>query len=246
MDNTCKRCTAHIDTMKGLYTICEGRCARRFHASCVGVNESDLCALSNNIIWICDECMLEFRKARDTVPDSPRAHLSSTSSVAAELDELRSQVAKINDAISKIVDQISPSDPTVPTHRHSTPVSTPSPSSNAFTCTIKQRHDDKRTIKQSHDESFSFVLSNIDCSATETDIVRLVSHSLCVPEPECMRISKLVPNWKNCYDMDYISFKIVIDKRWKRTALNAKTWPRNVKFREFVNRLDNTWKPMNT
>lgn len=234
MDNTCKQCITHIDTMKGLYTVCEGRCARRFHASCVGLSESDLCALSNNIIWICDECMLEFCKARDTVPDSPRAHLSSTSSVAAELNELRCQVAKITDAISKIADQISPSVPTVPTQRHSTPVSSPSPSNNVST----------RTIKHCDDESFSFVLSNIDCSATETDITRLVTHSLCVSEPECLKVAKLVPKWKNCDDMDYISFKIVIDKRWKETVLNAKTWPRNVKFREFVNRLNDTWKPM--
>lgn len=232
MDKQCKKCATDIDHMNDLYTVCEGRCARRFHASCVGVSEDALCVFSKNIIWMCDECMFEFCKARDSVPLPPRT--DSLSSITSELDELRAQVAKINDAIVNINNRIISSDPP---QRYSTPLSTPktkSPNNTISTAGMSS---------QSCDDSFSLVLTNIECSVTEVEIVQLVSHSLRAPEPECLDVTKLVPNWKSCKDMDYISFKIVLHNRWKQSAMNVKTWPPGVRFREFVSKLNDTWKP---
>lgn len=224
MNTECKKCTTDIDVMNGLYTICEGRCARRFHASCVGVSEADLCALSKNMIWICDECMDEFCKARDGTLNSPRAH--STASIAVELDMLKTAVTRINDAIARISHIIGPSDPM---QRHSPPVSsidtfhmdeppvvsTPKSSNNT----------NVQTSNQSCDESFSLVLSNIDCNVTEGEIVSLVSSSLSVPGPECINVTKLVPRWKQNEKLDFISFKVVLNIRWKQIAMNKTNWP---------------------
>lgn len=229
MNTECRNCAANIDMMKELYTVCEGRCARRFHASCVGVSEADLCALSKNIIWICDECMAEFCKARDAMSESPRS--SSTSSIVVELDKLKSEVGRINDAIAEINDKMIAPDRIL---HHSTPDTTPMLSHN--TNVRAYSSDSHRScVVPDCEESFSIVLSNIDSSVTEYDIVRLVSRSLCASEPECLNVTKLVPSWKSCKNFDYISFKIVLNKRWKESAMNAKTWPSNVKIREYVN-----------
>lgn len=72
----------------------------------------------------------------------------------------------------------------------------------------------------------------------------MVSDSLCAPEEECSTITKLVPKTKNLKDLDYISFKIVLSSKWKEPALTAATWPKGVKFREFINRRGDTWKPL--
>lgn len=226
MDKQCKKCSVDIDTKGELYTICEGKCARRFHATCVGISEAALCILSKNILWMCDECAFDYYRARDTVPDKTE----QPASLVNELEELKSQVSKINDAIANITLSITPS---VPIERHSTPATSPKTLENVNACSTRINAD----------ETFSLLLTNIDRCVTEKEIAHLVSCSLCASEDECMDVKKLVPNWKNCEDLDYISFKIVLDKRWKAAAMMSTTWPQGVRFREFVNRRNDTWKP---
>lgn len=231
MDEQCKKCSADIDMMKGLYTVCEGSCARKFHASCVNVSEADLCALSKNIIWMCDDCMLEFCRARDRIPNSKP---KPSDSISTELEEIKSQIATINSVVAKLT-PIAPFDST---HRHSTPNGSPKSLDNTNACSTYHypRH--------SPEDSFALLLTNIDKRVTEKEIVCLVSESLCAPQPECMDVTKLVSNWKNCEDLDYISFKIVLHNRWKLSAMEASTWPREVKFREFTRKKNATWKPI--
>lgn len=234
MEDKCKNCFAAIDTMKQLYTVCEGRCAGKFHASCVGVSEDQLCALSKNIIWICDNCMVDFCKARDAISGSSETHTSAGISITAQLEEMKSQIATISNAIAKLNVSVAPN---VSANPHSTPVTSPIPANNASVCTA-----DCTTRPNSRDD-FSLLLTNIDRHVTENDIVCLVSESLCAPRPECMMVTKLVPSWKSCEDLDFISFKITLHERWKQSALNANTWPRGLKFREFARRNNCPWKP---
>lgn len=214
--------------MKELYTICEGKCAGWFHATCVGLSEAALCVLSKNILWMCDVCAYDFYRARDANGKQHSAEQSA--SIVHELEELKSQVSEINDAIARITLSVTPS---VPIDRHSTPIDSPKTLQNINTCSTRINAD----------ETFSLVLTNIDRCVTEKEIAHLVSCSLCAAEDECLNVSKLVPKWKNCEDLDYISFRVVLDKRWKSAALMPMTWPRGVKFREFANRHNETWKP---
>lgn len=95
------------------------------------------------------------------------------------------------------------------------------------------------------DHVFSFVLSNIGNRVTEHDIDVLVSQSLKMTKSDYVEVTKLVPRWKSCKKLDYISFKVVLDEKWKSSALNVSTWPRKIKIREFVSRLnhDTSWYP---
>lgn len=142
-------------------TVCERNCARKFHASCVGASEADLCTLSKNIIWICVEYMLEFCQAREKAAELPRAH--TTSSIAAVLDTLKAEVKSIKlIKLAKLSDRITEPDCL---QRHSTPISTPQSSNN----TSAQTNSNDRH----HGCEESFSLSNIDCNVTEHEIACL-------------------------------------------------------------------------
>lgn len=92
------------------------------------------------------------------------------------------------------------------------------------------------------DGEFSLLLTNIDVSATENDIHRMASQAIGIHYPERIAVTKLVSKWK-CHKVDFVSFKIVFDLKFKSRAMNASSWPRNIQFREFVYRSKNTWKP---
>lgn len=93
------------------------------------------------------------------------------------------------------------------------------------------------------DADFSLFLSNIDASATEWDVHELVARSLGTSDPELLDVIRLTTNWNSRRAPDYVSFKVVLDRKYKARAMNPSTWPINVKFREFVKRSNNTWKP---
>lgn len=94
------------------------------------------------------------------------------------------------------------------------------------------------------DDDFSLFLSNIDVSVTERDVHALVVRSLGTPEPERIDVIKLGSNWNTHRALDYVSFKVMLDKKWKSRALDSSIWPNTVRFREFVKKNNNTWKPI--
>lgn len=92
------------------------------------------------------------------------------------------------------------------------------------------------------DGEFAMLLTNVDVSVSETDIQQMASQAIGTPEPECINVTKLVSKWKS-RNLDFVSFKIVFDSKFKTRALNPMIWPRSIKFREFVHRNTQTWKP---
>ncbi|XP_062554294.1 uncharacterized protein LOC134219560 [Armigeres subalbatus] len=78
------------------------------------------------------------------------------------------------------------------------------------------------------EESFALVLTNIDSSVSEKDIQEMVSRCLGACHKECVNVRKLVPRWVDSNTLDYISFKIVRDTKWKSAAMKSTTWPKNV------------------
>lgn len=237
MEKNCEKCCSIISLDTELYTVCEGRCAKYFHANCVGVSEADLCAFSKNIIWLCDPCMTLFCRTRErmTADISTSTDQHKFMDVEGEILQLKSAVAEI----VKTFADVRKSDP-VARHRHSTPVSSPKATYddyNEIACCSSQ------TENGNESGEFSLYLTNIDNSATESDISLLVSRSLRVPLSSCNDVVKLVPKWKNVNQMEYVSFKVVLKSDMKLLALQASTWPKEIKYREFKHRMNDTWKP---
>lgn len=236
----CKKCSNTIDNGE-IYTVCEGKCASRFHATCVGVDEDQWNALANNVIWLCDCCMDDFCKYRDR--QEPRIYdtTNAARSVDEEILDLKAKVTTIQEILATITV------PAIPSSErrklcHSTPVTSPvlRGGTNANVC---ESNDQLSQINSFGSNTFDLFLTNIDPFVTEHEISSLACRCLGMNSTDSFDVIKLVSKRRDCTKLDYISFKLVLDKNCKATALNDKTWPKGVKFREFVNRHNETWRP---
>lgn len=246
MDCFCEKCSLTIDVRAELFTVCEGRCAKSFHAECVGLTESDVCALSCNIIWMCNPCMKEYCQKRGksfvNTATNTNAAADEPKSMTDEINELKTTVANIACTLSKLVEKPE----LTATHLCSTPISPLKlfDGTNGTHCSSTTQNESFEVSTDSPDSDvFSLYLTNIDKCATINDIGLMVSRQLGVPLSKCLDVVSLMPKWKNVSTIDYASFKVVLERSLKPIAMTASTWPKGVKFREFINRR-NTWSPM--
>lgn len=242
MAKNCEKCSLSIKVECELYTVCEGNCAKWFHADCVGLTENDLCALSSNIVWICDACMVLFCRMREKTNIDAATNTECSRPVEEEINDLKCAVAKIADMLSNVIQK--PTTTAAPPH-HSTLVSSSellSKTNDEISCEPVQ-HEPNNSLHALGSETFAVYLSNIDKCVTENDISVMVSRSLRAPLSCCNDVVRLVPKHKNTNTLDYVSFKVVLEASLKPLALSASTWPRQIKFREFKNRMNETWKP---
>lgn len=237
----CQKCS-QIITEGAMYTVCEGKCSKRFHASCVGVDEQQWNALSNNIIWLCDCCMADFCKYRER-----REPLQiATRSVDQEIMELKTKVATIFETLAAITASEKTSSDGK-TQRHSTPVSSPCLHGATNSMCENSQADvyvsDEQHSQNDDNKTFDLFVTNIDPNVTEKDISFMVARCLGINSVDIIDVRKLVSREKVCSRLDYVSFKIALQEQYKELAMCKTTWPKRVKIREFVNRHNETWKP---
>lgn len=92
--------------------------------------------------------------------------------------------------------------------------------------------------------TFSLFLSNIDVSVAEREILNMIEEWLEINEEnEKISIVRLVPKWNTGGHAQYASYKVIVNKKHKRKALQADTWPIDITFREFFDYARRTWKP---
>ena len=247
----CKKCSLVIDRKSDRYTICEGRCAKRFHASCVDLAEPTVCALfAKNILWMCDDCLANYCATRDAdisisaeIDDDSN---SQTNAIESDIADLKAKVEEIFDTLATLV----------PHHQkpfneklHSTAVpyvpSPPNASSILLDGTkVSYTRDTSELTNHSGQLSdvFSLFLTNVDRHATEEDIQQLVCECLNINDRKNVKIRKLLPKGCSLDDLDFISFKAVFDSKLKCLAMDPETWPVGLKYREFENRCT-VWAP---
>lgn len=249
----CNKCSLAIDRKTERYTICEGKCAKRYHAACVGLSEATVCALfSKNILWMCDECLVDFCSMRDansvectdTEIDDTSPHPST---ITSDVAELKLKVAQITETLATIVAQRTTQSQQLPFEmRHSTPVVPPVRGTSLLDGTNTYHKDNTEGLSvspaNSDNNEFALFLTNIDCHTTEDHISRLVHSSLEINNSTKLKVHKLVPRGRTCNELDYVSFKVTLDAGLKTKALKPSTWPLGIKFREFESR-NFTWKP---
>lgn len=244
----CKKCLLEIDGGICLFTVCGWRCRQPFHGACANLPETAADTLRcRNVLWVCDDCMTEFRSTRDKLYEECPHVAEEPATTAQEISELKAKVAEISETLSLIAPHRIPS--TAYDELHSTPVShfalldgTRIPEQGSR---LTETTADGISISTAQVESrteFVLFLSNIDFRTTEDDIRMLVCQSLGISEPHQFQVRKLVSKWRTFVERDSISFKIVLDIVYKAAAMNPGTWPRGVRFREFVQRCS-TWKP---
>lgn len=238
----CNKCALPVDTAVDAFTVCEGVCSKPFHATCASVSDAALSVLSSNILWICDGCLADFCRYRERKSTDSAAYSNPTRSIEEEIVDLKSTVANVVATLAEITQKRRPLIP-----QHSSPIS--SLEQHGVGENLERTDRNERTEVSSPSSRteecscFSLYLSRIHNSATENDVRQLVSHSLGAPLSNCLKVEKLVPKWKDTGTLEYISFKVELEKKWKPVALSSSTWPKAVKYREFVNRLNDTWRP---
>lgn len=254
---TCPECSLPVNCKVDVFTVCEGTCCRAFHAACVGLSEASVNCLKKNIIWLCDECLAVFYKQHTQIsPVVPSSIADSGSSkvdpdLAEELTDIKGKIASIMKTLSVISEVQKQSIQCPPCH--STPINSPklhegSSGANRDNRNSVNEHSSSsaasgRNSDGTKDGTFSLFLTNIDSHVNEEEINIMVSRSLGVTENEAIYVKKLVPKWKTNDALDYISFKVLLDDKFKPTALRADTWPTGITYREFIERPRNTWKP---
>ncbi|XP_029731753.2 uncharacterized protein LOC115268007 [Aedes albopictus] len=154
-----------------------------------------------------------------------------------DVDELKAKVASILSVITS--HENNHSDTRI---CHSTPNS--SRQKEEGTSEIAHAFDTASRLPDSicDDENFDLLLTNIDGSVSEEDVHLMISRCLGTFENERINVRKLVPRWVDCSALDYVSFKIVLNRKWKSAAMMSSTWPGNIRFREFK-KLRCPWKP---
>lgn len=242
----CPKCCLQLCCESDNSIMCEGSCFQSYHAECVGLSEAIVRCLSKNIIWLCDDCLASFYKQNNPMK-----------SPAKEPTEFDLELAEVKDKISNIMETLSSITPQLPmsqqketfcsiqcTARHSTPMSSPplcSGSKLEYGSSIELSSGSKHSGEEN---SFSLFLTNIDGSATEQEVSDMVAQSLGINEMQRIEVLKLVPKWRmHYYKPPYVSFKITMDQRFRRTALQSETWPAGIMFREFIEQPRRIWIP---
>lgn len=243
----CNKCPLRINTSAGLFVVCAGPCAKAFHITCVGLKKDHLCSLSSNVLWFCEECLNRFREWKSITSPAVPVKEPELQTVNREIADLKNQVAEILHTLKTIKPNTPSSDYTV---HHSTPISSSNLSNGTnvdSACwdvnnSIQPEQNNER-MRGASETNFSLFMTNIDSRVSEKEIKTMVSQCLGAPETECREVKKLVSKWMNCNATDNASFKVVIDGKWKEMAVKASTWPQGVKYREFVDRPINRWRP---
>lgn len=236
----CKECELCINTELRMYVKCAGPCGMSYHISCVGLSSEHLRSLSHGFVWLCCECTPAFNDWRSAKPKSSLALPVDAKSMDSEISQLQRQVSSIMDTLDRIMPNDTFHNSASPLH--STPVVAAEVMSGTNMCYESERNENSER-PETTDDCFSLLLSNIDVYTTESDIEVMVRRCVGAPVGDPVCVMKLMPKRIHYSLLDYISFKVVLKRRWKDLAMCASTWPFGIKFREFVRRSDNPWKP---
>lgn len=201
---------------------------------------------------MCGDCSTHFRKWKEhssvaeTSKDVP--NVSVDRSLHAEIQELKLQVAGILKSLSS-------SSPTEcvsnSVSHHSTPISSSTlidGTNNSDAHLLTGRISSERSVTNinnalslsNSDQKLSLFLTNIDSEVSESEVRTMVCECVEAPVHDCFKVVKLVSKNVDCSMIDFVSFRVDLNVKWKEKALDAKTWPCGVKFRQFINR---AWKP---
>ncbi|XP_062712760.1 uncharacterized protein LOC134289936 [Aedes albopictus] len=243
----CKKCLLPVVTKDQPHIYCNALCAAVYHAACVKLNTAELAAVSppnKNSCWMCDECLVEFVQWRKEHSEKIKEPIAATVPeptcvLQRDVDELKAKVASI---LSVITSHENNHSDTTSWIRHSTPNS--SRQKEGGTSEIANASDTASRLPDSIcvDENFDLLLTNIDGSVSEEEVHLMVSRCLGTLDNERINVRKLVPRWVDCDALDYVSFKVVLNRKWKSAAMMSSTWPKNIRFREFK-KVRCPWKP---
>lgn len=176
-------------------------------------------------------------KFRNTV-----VRVASASSDANEQDEiinLKSEMAKMNSTLDRLVDAFTNNGSTI---SNANDVDTQRQVSEAFAPLSSTRLHPIDSSPTGNDSSVSLHVSNIANDISQTEVIDMIKDSIGATHISSIKL--LVPPWKDLSALDYISFKVDVNVKFRDAALDPSSWPEGVRCREFRSRLTNAWRPL--
>lgn len=248
MDRFCGVCKEKILDGETFVT-CEGFCprgCRRFHAECVGLKQDECSVLQHrNVLWLCDDCqdLMTKSKFRNTINHIRVASAASCTTEENEIQHLKSQMEKMNDTLDRLVHAFSSNSSAIPVASCSNDEETPPRTGEDFaplSSTMLQPIDPSSTA---NDSSISLHVSNIANDISQTEVIDMVKDSIGASHISSIKL--LVPAWKDSSTLDFISFKVDVNVKYRKAALDPSSWPEGVRCREFKKRSTTAWRPIN-
>ena len=87
-------------------------------------------------------------------------------------------------------------------------------------------------------EKFWLYLSGLNPLATNSDVKKIVSR--CLEVPDTIEVVRLVPKDKDISQLSFVSYKVGLEPCLKNKALDPSSWPAGLLFREFINQPKNS------
>jgi len=255
MANACDRCAKTVKDNDD-FVGCMGFCDHVVHLRCTKMNKSFLKIVSesSNLCWLCDECskLMKLARFRDTMSSVGAALTSISAKQDSIHEELKLEIAKNGKQIAELAKKISVGTPT--RSRSSVFLARPTPKrpredESIESLITKPLIGGTRLTGEFSvatvpipEDLFWVYLSRIHPSVEPAAIEKLCKTGLKCEEP--VKVIPLVKKGSDLSTLNFISYKIGVDSKYRDAALNPETWPTGVLFREFVDsRPKNFWRP---
>ena len=242
------KCSGDINDLE---PVCCGLCESFYHINqkCCGVNVRTIQdALSaGKVMFVCPPCRTELngRSMRQFFTDKPSCQSSDTQPLADLPGQVR-QLSEVVEKLSKKIDTFA--NKSQPPNLVATPPAWPR-------LGAKRRREDRRpdadvpiergtkdmdlsdlsvaSVAQAvAPRKFWLYLSGLNPLITDSDVQKVVAKCLCTSD--VAEVVRLVPKGKEIANMTFVSYKVGLDPILQDLALDSKSWPVGIRFREFV------------
>lgn len=197
-----------------------------------------------NVIWLCDDCLevfndQVFRQLQQNAPANIETEIHTIKEKLTSITEVLATLTlnHVTDVSQGPREETFGSIQRPPVHptQHSTPISELNRGTRIdASSAISYSSTDINSVLFDKRNTFSLFLSNIDTSVAQQEISNMIEESLGInEETEKISIVRLVPKWNTGGYAQYASYKVIMDKKHKRKALQTGTWPMDITFREF-------------
>lgn len=255
-DRACDHCGTSVETEND-HIACMGFCDQVTHIKCAKLNPPFVRNIQerSNLFWMCRQCahlmnMTRFKRAMSSIG-------GAISSITDNHDE---RLTDLKQAISDNGKQIERLSRKVTVKTGSTPLSSRFAGGQPTPKRPREEHskDPKPLLGGTKavpscavltvpppKELFWLYLSRIHPSVKSEAVMSLAKDCLLCEDP--IKVVPLVKKNADMASMNFISFKVGIDVKYRDAALDPATWPQGIVFREFEDvSTKNFWAPAPT
>lgn len=236
MAATCKQCSLPViglDNMK-----CHGFCSQLVHLKCIGWKRPnmDFVNQNDNLLWLCNDCLniLDCVKANGTIPAVQevfaKAVEQSLQQVSSQINDIKTAIMSIQGTSSTAAPQAWPALKRARAEVDRSPRVKHSGELMVGTKLLDSTSKLIRTVPKP-EAKFWLYLSRIDPGVSEDDVITLVQE--CLKCDDTIVVRKLLKKDADLASLQFISFKVGLNIKYKNAALNTSTWPSGILFREF-------------